>query len=111
MAQTALEQFVSSITPHDNRPLFVDDLQAVLELLYEGRAITISRAVEILNEKVVQRFKAHSERYLPMERERLIEARQDGHESTTVDYGEAPWLELDIPNEQWFNETYGTHEP
>jgi hypothetical protein len=41
-----------------------------------------------------------------MEKEQIIEARQDGHDSTHAEYGETPKCYLDGSNEQYYNQTY-----
>lgn len=39
-----------------------------------------------------------------MERQQIIDARQDGHDSTYAEYGETPKCYLDGSNEQYYNE-------
>lgn len=42
-----------------------------------------------------------------MEKEQIINAREDGHVSTYAEYGETPKCYLDGGHEQYYNETYG----
>ena len=41
-----------------------------------------------------------------MEKEQIIEARQDGYDCTYAEYGETPKCYLEGSNEQYYNETY-----
>ncbi len=41
-----------------------------------------------------------------MEKEQIINAREDGHISTYAEYGETPKCYLDGGHEQYYNETY-----
>lgn len=41
-----------------------------------------------------------------MEKQQIIDARQDGYESTYAEYGETPKCYLDGNNEQYYNETF-----
>jgi hypothetical protein len=41
-----------------------------------------------------------------MEKQQIIEARQDGHISTYAEYGETPKCYLDGGHEQYYNETF-----
>lgn len=43
---------------------------------------------------------------LEMEKEQIIEARQDGYESTYAEYGETPKCYLDGTSEQYYNDTF-----
>lgn len=40
--------------------------------------------------------------------EQIIEARNDGHESTYAEYGETPKCYLDGSSENYYQQTYGT---
>ncbi len=41
-----------------------------------------------------------------MEKEQIINAREDGHISTYAEYGETPKCYLDGGHEQYYNETF-----
>ena len=41
-----------------------------------------------------------------MEKEQIINAREDGHVSTYAEYGETPKCYLDGGHEQYYNETF-----
>ena len=41
-----------------------------------------------------------------MEKEQIIDARQDGHYCTYAEYGGTPKCYLDGSNEQYYNETF-----
>jgi hypothetical protein len=41
-----------------------------------------------------------------MEKQLIIDARQDGYECTYAEYGETPKCYLDGSNEQYYNETF-----
>lgn len=45
-----------------------------------------------------------------MEKEQIMNARQDGFDSTYAEYGENPKCYLDVSNEQYYLETYGKYE-
>jgi hypothetical protein len=41
-----------------------------------------------------------------MQKQQIIDARQDGYECTYAEYGETPKCYLDGNNEQYYNETF-----
>ena len=41
-----------------------------------------------------------------MEKQQIMDARQDGYESTYAEYGETPKCYLDGSNEQYYNENF-----
>jgi hypothetical protein len=45
-----------------------------------------------------------------MEKQQIIDARQDGYECTYAEYGETPKCYLDGSNEQYYNETFKQQE-
>ena len=45
-----------------------------------------------------------------MEKEQIINAREDGHISTYAEYGETPKCYLDGGHEQYYNETFKSDE-
>jgi len=71
-------------------------------------------AVEWLVERITKQhdkefdlfYRAEIEQAKQMEKEQIIEARQDGHDSTYAEYGETPKCYLDGSNEQYYNETF-----
>lgn len=51
-------------------------------------------------------FRNKIEKAKEMHKQQIIEARQDGHESTYAEYGETPKCYLDGGHEQYYNETF-----
>ena len=53
-----------------------------------------------------ERLKSVQEQAKAMEKQQIIEAREDGHLSTYAEYGSTPKCYLDGGHEQYYNETF-----
>jgi hypothetical protein len=51
-------------------------------------------------------WKSRFEQAKELEKQQIIDARQDGYESTYAEYGETPKCYLDGSNEQYYNENF-----
>jgi hypothetical protein len=63
-------------------------------LLMDGYAFNSVQANELYNQAK------------EMEKNQIIDARQDGHDSTYAEYGETPKCYIDGSNEQYYNEIF-----
>ena len=68
-------------------------VEYLVEQLFELRTPTLNQ-IEII------------EQAKEMEKQHIIDAREDGHLSTYAEYGETPKCYLDGGHEQYYNETF-----
>jgi hypothetical protein len=76
--------------------------KTAVEWLVEQFNTTINYTLEEYEKKVEQAKE--------MEKEQIINAREDGHVSTYAEYGETPKCYLDGGHEQYYNETFKSEE-
>lgn len=80
---------------------------AVEWLCNEWSCIDQDFDLNLINKKIYwQKLKSVQEQAKAMEKEQIMEAREDGHLSTYAEYGSTPKCYLDGGHEEYYNETF-----